>query len=394
MVSRRHVIGYAGAGGVGAIAGAVVGRQTAPEPSAHEVIRQSYSPHEVHQAGVVTPGPAVHQLVAFTLRPGSDKESLGRLMRVWSTDIAALMAGQAIPGDTAPELAQANVSLTVTVGYGPGVFTLPGLERQIPDGFMTIPPMTHDRLRPEWTGGDLLLLVAADDQTSVEHACSRLIRDAAAFATVAWVQHAFWRPTDSSGKAITGRNLFGQVDGTANPKGDVRDETVWAKDAPDWFVGGTQLVVRRIEFDMVDWDKQVRDRQEAVIGRNLTDGAPLTGTKESDDLDLTATKDGKPVIALDAHARRSHPNENSGRRILRRGVNYSQTEVVDGVLRTTSGLVFMSFQASIAKQFVPIQQTLDQSDALNQWTHAIGSAVFAIPGGFAKGSWLGEKLFS
>ena len=59
----------------------------------------------------------------------------------------------------------------------------------------------------------------------------------------------------------------------------------------------------------------------------------------------------------------------------------------------TAGLVFMSFQANIARQFVPIQNRLDARDALNDWTSAIGSAVFAIPGGFAAGDWLGRALF-
>lgn len=393
-VGRRHLLGYAGAGGVGAVAGAFAGRKTAPEAPTPEVVRQSYSPHETHQAGIVTPVPAAHRLVALTLGPKVDKAALGRLMRVWSSDIALLMKGKGIAGDTAPELAQANVSLSVTVGLGPRVFTLKGLQGQEPDGFVDIPPMRHDQLQDRWTGGDLLLLVAADDTTSVEHACSRLIRDAAAFASVRWVQHAFWRTLDASGSPVTGRNLFGQVDGTANPIGEDRDATLWPSDPPAWFVGGTTLVVRRIEFDLVTWDQLVRERQELVIGRNLANGAPLTGERETDPMDFAATQDGRLVIPEDAHARRSHPDFNDGRRIFRRGLNYTHEEYVDGAVKMTSGLVFMSFQANIANQFIPIQKSLDASDALNEWTRAIGSAVFAIPGGFAEDSWLAWGLFS
>lgn len=397
VLGRRRFLGYAGAAGVGAAAvagGVLAGRASVPSPAAPQVVRQAYSPHETHQAGIVTPAPAAHRLVAFTLKPSTDRAALGRLMRVWSADIAALMGGRGIPGDTAPELAQANVSLTITVGFGPKVFTLDGLAGQAPDGFVDIPPMVHDRLQDAWCGGDLLILVAADDQTSVEHACTRLVRDAAAFASVRWVQHAFWRTLDASGSPVTGRNLFGQVDGTGNPSGADRDATLWPGNPPAWFAGGTTLVVRRIEFDMVEWDKLVRERQEAVIGRNLTNGAPLTGSNEHDTLDFDATTDGRLVIPLDAHSRRSHPSQNGGRMIFRRGLNYTHEVVVDGELKLSSGLVFMSFQADIAKQFVPIQRALDQSDALNQWTHAIGSAVFAIPGGFAEDSWLAASLLA
>ena len=48
--------------------------------------------------------------------------------------------------------------------------------------------------------------------------------------------------------------------------------------------------------------------------------------------------------------------------------------------------------ASIADQFIPVQRALDDSDALNEWTTAIGSAVFAVPPGYAKGGWVGETL--
>jgi dye decolorizing peroxidase len=399
-VGRRRLLGYAGAAGAGLAGGAALGWGTAaalpvPAPAesaaAPEVIRQTYSPHEVHQAGITTPTPAVTRLVAFTLRELA-VQPLTRLLKLWSADIEALMAGRPVLGDPTPELAQPGVSLSVTVGFGPRVFELPGLAAAAPDGFLDVPPMQHDRLQARWCGGDLVVLVAADDQTTVEYATRRLVRDARTFATPAWEQTGSWRGT-SGGRAVTGRNLFGQVDGTGNPSGELLEATLWPTDPPAWFVGGTTLVVRRIEMDLDFWDRTTRERQEKVIGRRLADGAPLTGQAEHDALDLAA-KDaaGAPVIPADAHARRSHPDENNGRRILRRGLNYSHTEVVDGVPVTTSGLVFCSFQASIARQFVPVQTRIDTLDALNDWTHAIGSAVFALPGGFAEGDWIARTL--
>ena len=78
--------------------------------------------------------------------------------------------------------------------------------------------------------------------------------------------------------------------------------------------------------------------------------------------------------------------------MLRRGVNYTHEEWRDGEQRATAGLIFCAFQASIADQFIPVQRALDDSDALNEWTTAIGSAVFAVPPGYAKGGWVGETL--
>ncbi len=393
---RRHLFGYAGAAGVGALAGAGLARAGVPEPApatAPAVSRQRYTPHEAHQAGIVTPTPAFTRLLAFNLT-GQEVAPLTKLLQLWSGDIQALMAGQPIPGDPTPELAQAGVSLTVTVGFGPRVFNLPGLARKRPDGFVEIPAMRRDRLQERWTGGDLVAIVAADDATTVDYASRRLARDAATFAAPAWVQDGAWRGTDATGAAVTGRNLFGQVDGTGNPTGDERDAAVWAADPLPWFTGGTTLVARRIEMDLDFWDRTTRDRQEKVIGRRLDTGAPMTGKVEGDALDLAAADQaGNLVIPADAHARRAHPDENAGRRILRRGLNYTATGLVDGRPVTSAGLIFLAFQANIANQFVPIQNRLDQTDALNDWTRAIGSAVFAIPGGFAPNDWLGRALF-
>lgn len=399
--SRRSVLGYmaAGAGTAAAASGAFAFNssvETAGSASTPEVTRtrQSYSPHGLHQAGIVTPAPAATKLIGFDLLSDTDVEALSRLMRLWSSDIANMMAGEPIPGDTAPELAQANTSLSITVGFGPGVFDLEGLAQQRPAGFVTIPAMQHDRLADEWSGGDLLAIVAADDRTTIDYVSRRLIRDAETFATPRWVQTGSWRGLDANGDPVTGRNLFGQKDGTANPGGDVLDESVWIDGGPQWLTGGTTVVIRRIEMDLDDWDDLGRSSQEKVIGRNLDDGAPLTGDREYDAPDFTATDGGELVIPEDAHIRLAHPVNNAGRRILRRGINYTHEERSGSRTVTSAGLLFLSFQANVAEQFVPIQRTLDNSDALNRWTTAIGSAVFAIPGGFDEQGWVGRQLLS
>lgn len=398
-LERRRLLGYAGVASAGAVVGGVasasIARATVPAPvaSPDTVTGQDYSPHGTHQAGITTPVPATTRLLAFTLTDLA-VEPLTKLLKLWSGDIQALMAGLPVPGDPTPDLARTGVSLSITVGLGPRVFGLEPLRSKRPDGFTEIPAMTHDRLQERWSGGDLLAIVAADDATTVDYAARRLTRDAATFARPAWVQDGSWRGTDAAGRPVTGRNLFGQLDGTGNPAGEELARTVWAVDPQPWFAGGTTLVVRRIQMDLDFWDRTTAERQEKVIGRRLDTGAPLTGTVETDALDLAAVgESGAPVIALDAHARRSHPDENSGRRMLRRGLNYTATEVVDGRPVTTAGLVFLAFCADLAEQFVPVQKRLDANDALNDWTAAIGSAVFALPGGFARDDWIARALF-
>ncbi|TCC21299.1 Dyp-type peroxidase [Kribbella sindirgiensis] len=386
MTTRRQFFGYAGAAAAGAAAtgGAVVALakdSTTPEP-----VSRTISPYGEHQVGIARGAPASAELVAFRL--ATDRAGLGRLMRLWTSDIVALTDGRPAPGDTAPELAVPNKGVTVTVGFGPRVFDLTG---QKPRGLDDLPVMKHDRLQTTWSGGDLLLMVGADDAVSVVHAVRRLIADAKPFATPLWRQTGFWDSTGANGEPVTGRNLFGQVDGTGNPAFGTPefDDTVWSTE--DGFRGGTTLVVRRIRLNLDTWDELTRSEQERAVGRKLSTGAPLTGTAEHDELDLEARDaDGRLVIARNAHARLSHHSENDGRRIFRKGLNY----VHDTGATRESGLIFLSHQADIAGQFLPLLTRLDAVDALNEWTTTIGSAVFALPPGFQPGEWIGQSLLS
>ncbi|MFK4085711.1 Dyp-type peroxidase [Kribbella sp. NPDC020789] len=380
--TRRQLFGYAGAAAAGAAATGAGIVALGKEPPAPAAVSRLMDPYGDHQPGVAAPSPKHAELVAFKLLPSTDKAALARLMRLWTADIVALSNGRPAPGDSAPELATPNVALTATVGFGPRVFELAGPK---PAGLDDLPVMRHDRLQAAWSGGDLLIVVGADDELSVVHAVRRFVADAKPFATPVWRQAGFWNSTGPDGQPVTGRNLFGQVDGTGNPAVGTPefDATVWTAD------GGTTLVVRRIKLNLDTWDELTRSEQERAVGRKLSTGAPLTGTAEHDELDLEARDaDGRPLIAANAHARLSHHSENDGRRIFRKGLNY----VHDTGATRESGLIFLSYQADIAGQFLPLLARLDAADALNEWTTTIGSAVFAIPPGFQAGGWLGQKL--
>ena len=399
-VSRRRLLGYVG--GVGAAAGAGVGAgvglaagagggsdpSSTPAPSG-----RTFEPWGAHQPGVVATATEVTELVALDLLPVVDRESLGRLMRLWTGDVEALTAGRGAPGDPAPWLSQAGADLTVTVGVGPGACT-PTRFGPGPHGFGSVPAMRHDRLQDRWSGGDLLVVVAGRDGTTVAHAVRRMVADARPFARLRWRQVGSWSPTDPTGRPQTGRNLFGQVDGSGNPRPGTPlfDSTVWVRTGR--WAGASTVAVRRIRMELDTWDELTREEQERSVGRRLADGAPLTGGGELDDLDLTATAQGRRVIPEHAHASRAHHSLNGGRRIFRKGSNYTHEVETAGGVRVESGLVFLSYQADLLDQFVPLQRALDQADQLNEWTTAIGSAVFAVLPGFERGSWLGEQLLT
>ena len=219
-----------------------------------------------------------------------------------------------------------------------------------------------------------------------------LLKDARSFATVRWTQTGFRRAHGSEKPGTTMRNLFGQVDGTVNPDPTSDDfaHVVWGTQG--WLTGGTGFVLRRIRMNLDKWDHLDRSGREQTVGRTLTTGAPLTGTKEHDEPNFEAkTAIGFPVIAEFSHMRRAR-SENHVERIYRRGYNYDHAPT--GTEISDSGLLFASYQADVTKQFVPIQQRLDELDLLNEWTTPIGSAVFAIPPGCREGGYIGDTLLA
>src|SRR5690606_28741931 len=128
----------------------------------------------------------------------------------------------------------------------------------VPDWLGPLPAYrTIDRLEPRWSGGDLLVQVAADDPTTVAHALRLLVRDSRAFASVRWRQDGFRHAAGTHRPGTSMRNLFGQVDGSANEQPGTRafDRVVWRENDELWLDGGTTLVVRRIAMNLDTWDE-------------------------------------------------------------------------------------------------------------------------------------------
>ncbi|MCN0177138.1 Dyp-type peroxidase [Salinispora arenicola] len=396
-VSRRGLLtgGALAAGGAlgGAVAVTAVGSD---DPSTHPAepvaeVGLAVEPfHGTRQSGVATEPQAHGAFVALVLRPDTDRAALGRMLRLLSDDAARLTQGHPALADTEPELGLLPARLTVTFGFGPGLYQAANLDDRRPPSVAALPEFRIDKLQPRWSGGDLLLQICADDPLTVAHAQRVLVKDSRPFATVAWVQQGFRRAAGAE-PGRTQRNLFGQLDGTANPKPGAPLETaVWVPDGPAWLRDSTTLVVRRISMNLETWDLLGRTDRELSVGRRLDTGAPLTGTDEHDEPDLTALgPDGLTVIPDFSHLTRSHVTEDR-LRILRRPYNYDGVPSADGT--ADSGLIFASYQADITRQFLPIQRRLAERDLLNEWTTPIGSAVFAIPPGCPEGGWIGQQL--
>ncbi|GAA1436724.1 Dyp-type peroxidase [Nocardiopsis tropica] len=396
-LSRRRLI-LGGAAGLGAAGIAGAGAATwagrsgsGPDPAADPPLHGSRTVpfHGPRQAGVETPPQAHGTFVALDLGPEVDAEGVRRLMRLLSDDAARLARGEPALADTEPELAEVPARLTTTFGFGRGLVERvdPGA---VPDWLGPLPEFGHDRLDAAWGEADLLVQVCADDPLTVSHAVRMLLKDARAFTRPRWTQSGFRRAHGSQPDGTTMRNLMGQVDGTVNPEPGTADfeHLLWGGGGPAWLEGGTGLVIRRIATHLDTWDELDRPAREAVIGRRLDSGAPLTGASEHDEVDLAAVDaTGLTVVPAFAHVRRAvtgDPEE----RIFRRAYNYDMR----GTGGEEAGLLFAAFQADPVRQFVPIQRSLDELDLLNEWVTAVGSAVFAVPPGCEEGGYVGQTL--
>ncbi|WP_314614446.1 iron uptake transporter deferrochelatase/peroxidase subunit [Streptomyces stackebrandtii] len=410
-ISRRRLLGTVGAagaaglvigaaGGVG-ISGAVsdddtttgaAGPQSLTSVGATEVMF-----HGKHQAGITTPLQSRGHLIAFDLAPGAGRKEAAALLRRWSATAKALMAGKAPAGDTGIALDAGPSSLTVTFGFGRTFFDRTGLAARRPTGLDPLPAFSSDALDPRRSEGDLWVQIGADDALVAFHALRALQKDAGDAARVRWQMNGFNRSAGATAKPMTARNLMGQVDGTGNPKPTDPDfdrrifVPAGAAGAQEWMAGGSYAVVRRIRMLLDDWEKLPLDRQEKVIGRRKSDGAPLTGGTETTELDLNKFgPDGKLVIPDNAHSRISAPEQNGGAAMLRRPFSFHDGIGPDGT--PDAGLLFVCWQADPLRGFVPVQRKLDRGDALSSFIRHESSGLFAVPGGPAEGEYVGQRL--
>jgi len=416
-LSRRRLLGAAGAGVVAAAAAGAATRELLASATPAALGPSDPVPfHGAHQAGIVTAAQDRLHFAAFDVTATS-REDLVDLLKAWTAAAAQMAAGreagstgavggpaEAPPDDTGEALGLPASQLTLTVGFGPSLFSdMQGRDRfgladRRPAALAELPAFPGDALDPGRSGGDLAVQACAHDPQVAVHAVRNLARIAFGAAAVRYSQLGFGRTSATTRDQATPRNLFGFKDGTNNLKAEDEDllrEQLWVQpgDGPEWMAGGSYLVTRRIRMMIETWDRTGLGEQEALTGRTKGSGAPIGAAEEFDPLDFAATgPDGAPVIAQDAHVRLAHPDNNGGARMLRRGYNF--VDGSDGLGRLDAGLFFMAYQRDPRTQFVPVQRALARADGLNEYLRHTGSAVFACPPGVRPGEHWGQALFA
>jgi deferrochelatase/peroxidase EfeB len=417
-VSRRRLLGYAGAGaalGAAGFAGGV-GTARAVDARSDPAAPGRHPFHGGHQAGIVTPAQERMHFAAFDVTATSRAE-LVVLLRAWTAAAAAMTQGRPVgggaplpydapPADTGEATGLPPANLTLTFGFGPSLFRDEhgrdrfGIADRQPAALRRLPHFPGDLLAAERSDGDLCVQACADDSQVAVHAIRNLSRIAFGTAAMRWSQLGFGRTSSTSTGQQTPRNLFGFKDGTANLKAEqpaLVHEHVWvgAHDDPRarWLTGGSFLVARRINMTIESWDRTSLSEQERVVGRDRTAGAPMSGGAEFSSPDFSATgSDGQPLIATDAHVRLAHPSRNRGVRLLRRGYNF--TDGNDALGRLDAGLFFIAYVRDPDTQYIPMQTKLSREDGMREYLTHTGSGLFAVPPGVGQGGFVGDTLFA
>ena len=370
----------------------------------------------LHQAGVATMPQANVYFAAFDLTT-EKREDVVTLLRAWTAASARLTQGlsavaltddPASPEPDSYDAAGLNADrLTLTFGFGPGLFTKDGkdrygLDKHRPEALADLPRFNGDQLVPERTGGDLCIQACADNPQVAFHAVRQLSRLAYGTATIRWAQSGFMAAPKDKG---TPRNLMGFKDGSMNVP--IRDEAsmnryVWAGDEGGWMQHGTYMVARPIRIALEHWDRMKLSFQEQVVGRQKHSGAPLGQKNENDSLALDANDaSGNPIIPENAHVRLGAPENNDGAQILRRAYSYDNglSYIAERWppwhqgMEFDAGLLFICYQRDPRTGFVKIFDKMSKFDMMNQFVTHVGGGLFACPPGAREGGYIGQPLF-
>jgi len=392
----------------------IVGAANRDETVSRDVIEPFYGGH---QAGILTPAQHNSYFAAFDVF-AEKREDVVQMLKGWTAAAARMTRGQAVEAfendvtaytaDSGEATGLPPARLTITFGFGPGLFVKDGQDRyglaaKRPAALIDLPRFTGDQLVEARTGGDLSVQACADDPQVAFHTIRQLARLTYGTANLRWVQSGFL--PNSDGKQ-TPRNLMGFKDGTNNPStGDAKlmNEFIWAgNEGPDWMRGGSYLVARRIRIAVEHWDRMTLAFQEQTVGRHKDSGAPLGKKREFDKADYDATDaSGNPIIPENSHIRLGAAVNNDGAQILRRPYSYNDGANVTAErwppwrdeMEFDAGLFFVCYQRDPRTAFVKIFEKMAKFDMMNQFVTHTGGGLFACPGGIRQGEFIGQRLF-
>lgn len=410
------------------------GAETKPEAPAGSVTsnwKNAQDPDQAepfrgeHQGGIVTKPQHFTYFAAFDLVT-TKRDDVIKLLKAWTAAAARMAEGKTaqplenglqwavkpaattapesddayetpdpstMAADTGEVIGMSPARLTVTFGFGPGLFVKDGKDRfglasRRPEALVDMPRFVGDQMAEARTGGDISVQACAEDPQVAFHAVRQLARIAEGVAQIRWVQTGY--------KPIKGdRHLLGFSAEEKDPTMNAPEaKSVWVgNEGPEWMLDGSYVVVRRIRFALEHWDHMPLAYQEKAIGETKHVHAPVKRSN-FESTDNNDVEDDSP-----SHLKIVEPGMDS---MLRRSYSYN-----DGVnfiaerwppwrqgLEYDAGMFFISYQRDPRTGFIRVFDKMAKHDfILNQfWTHE-GGGLFAVPRGAKNGEFVGQGLF-
>ena len=157
-----------------------------------------------HQGGITTPLQS-HTYAAALDLVTTKRDDVVAMLRAWTSVAAKMSLGQPAqppgpntgpPPDSGEALGLPAARLTLTFGFGAGLFAKDGEDRygiaaQRPQALVDLPSFHGDELVETRAGGDLSVQACADDPQVAFHAVRQLVRFAYGIAKVRWAQTGF-----------------------------------------------------------------------------------------------------------------------------------------------------------------------------------------------------------
>jgi deferrochelatase/peroxidase EfeB len=411
---RKFLQGTAtGAAGTALAGGVLIGGAHADANAATQASTQgnalseaaTYQFHDVHQAGVLNPGPTTKQpftCVASFDSIAADKTALADLLQTVTTRARFLATGGTPPNlgisqppsdsDVLGPVVPAD-GLTLTMSVGSTLFDdRYGLADRKPLKLKPLVAFPNDSPDPAWLHGDLLLQLCADHPDTIHHAIRDITKHTRGGMQLRWKMEGYNSPPRPSG---TSRNLLGFKDGTANPTGPLASSLIWVDDPaePSWAQNGSYLVVRLIRMLVEFWDRVSINEQEGMFGRRRDTGAPLDGTSEFDTPNYKSDPNGY-VIPLDSHIRLANPRtaQTANQRLIRRSYNYDLGVDQNGNLQ--AGHIFIAYQQDVHRQFETVQARLINEPLVDYVQPFGGGYFFTLPGVTNANDWYGKSMLA
>lgn len=378
-----------------------------------------------HQGGIVTKPQHFTYFASFDLVT-TNRDHVVKLLQSWTAAAARMTEGQTaqplenglklavtpdaaralksgdfdetpdpskMTADTGEVIGMPPLRLTITFGFGAGLFIKDGKDRfglasRRPEALVDMPNFGPiDQMAKEQTGGDLSVQACAEDPQIAFHAVRQLARIGEGVAKIRWVQTGF-RPAKGD------RHLLGfsaeEKDPTMNAP---MAESIWVGDeGTDWMRGGSYMVCRRVRFALEHWDQMPREYQEQAVGEaKYHSGPPAPKTEVFADNDFKDDSPGHRAVVApgrDTMLRRSYSYND--------GVNFiaERWPPWRAGLEYDAGMFFICYQRDPRTGFIDLFRQMAKDDfKLNQfWTH-VGGGLFACPPGAKKGEYVGQRLF-